>query len=561
MRLSTGYLVLVSISGVLAACISQPPRVRIADGTVIGFSNNSIDTFQGIPYADPPIGELRFKSPRVLSSPFGVFNATSTPRSCPPHPIVTDPNIFKLLPPPLSDAVNGYFHTPTIVDEDCLNLAVQRPSSTAPNAKLPVLVWIYGGSFQFGSYEDYDYSPMISKSVALGHPIIVVRMQYRTGTWGFLAGKDLQEEGNTNIGLKDQRLALQWVAENIAAFGGDPDKVTIWGESAGSMSVFYQSIAYSGDNTYRGRKLFRAAIMNSGAALPGQPVDSQTAQSYYNALVTATGCDGAVDGRLSCLRKVPYDSLYNATAVIPGMFSPDGLRMSFFPRSDPNDTFLPSSSFDLIKEQKIASIPVLSGTQDDEGTLFGLSMLNSTNSTTLTKALHELYPVASSDIFESLLKLYPDQPSLGSPFGTGNASQLYLGFKRNAALVGDSAFHFQKRAFHEAVAGKLKIWNYNSKYGKATPFLGTFHGSDLGLMRSGQPVVPYEAIIQYYISFVNFLDPNTLSDNVDLPNWPQWDRDSKKMLEFRDNATAVVTDDARQEAFEYFAKVQDKLLL
>ncbi|VUC29770.1 unnamed protein product [Clonostachys rosea] len=561
MRLSIGLWVLASISGALAACIDRAPRVRIADGTVIGFSNNSIDTFQGIPYADPPIGELRFKTPRPLSSPFGIFNANSTPRSCPPHPIVTDPNIFKLLPPPLSDAVNGYFHTPTIVSEDCLNLAVQRPSSTASNAKLPVLVWIYGGSFQFGSYEDYDYSPMITKSVALGHPIIVVRMQYRTGTWGFLAGKDLQEEGSTNVGLKDQRLALQWVADNIAAFGGDPDKITIWGESAGSMSVFYQTIAYSGDNTYRGRKLFRGAIMNSGSALPGQAVGSQTSQGYYDSLVTAAGCDGAADGSLSCLRQVPYDRLYNATAAIPGMFSPDGLRMSFVPRTDPKDTFLPSSTFDLLKAQKIAQVPVLSGTQDDEGTLFGLSMLNSTNSTTLTKALHDLYPVVSSDVFESVLNVYPDQPSLGSPFDTGNANQLYQGYKRNAAIVGDLAFHFQKRAFHEAVASKLKIWNFNSKYGKATPFLGTFHGSDLGLMSSGQPSVPYQAILQYYISFINFLDPNKLGQNGEVPNWPQWDTNGKKMMEFRDNATSVVTDNARQEAYEYFVKVQDKFLL
>jgi carboxylesterase type B len=95
-------------------------------------------------------------------------------------------------------------------------------------------------------------------------PIIVVTVNYRVGGHGFLGGKELHAEGSTNLGLLDQRLGLQWVSDNIDAFGGDPTKVTIWGESAGAISVFDQMAAYDGNNTYKGKPLFRGAIMNSG---------------------------------------------------------------------------------------------------------------------------------------------------------------------------------------------------------------------------------------------------------------------------------------------------------
>lgn len=94
-----------------------------------------------------------------------------------------------------------------------------------------------GSGFEVGSTQMYDGTPIVSESIALGHPIIYVAVNYRVGGFGFLAGKELQSDGSTNLGLRDQRMGLKWVAENIAAFGGDPDKVTIWGESAGAISV------------------------------------------------------------------------------------------------------------------------------------------------------------------------------------------------------------------------------------------------------------------------------------------------------------------------------------
>lgn len=110
----------------------------------------------------------------------------------------------------------------------------------------------------------YPGSIWVEESVKQGQPVIVVTSNYRVAGYGFLGGKDLLAEGSTNLGLRDQRLGLEWVSDNIEAFGGDPEKVTIWGESAGSISVFSHMVAYDGDHTYKGKPLFRGAMMNSG---------------------------------------------------------------------------------------------------------------------------------------------------------------------------------------------------------------------------------------------------------------------------------------------------------
>jgi carboxylesterase type B len=114
-----------------------------------------------------------------------------------------------------------FFQTTTNTGENCLNLNVQRPSGTTSKSNLPVVVWFFGGGFEFGSTQTYDGTSLITKSGALGSPIIYVAVNYRLGGFGFLAGSELQADGSTNLGLRDQRLGLEWVSDNIAAFGGD----------------------------------------------------------------------------------------------------------------------------------------------------------------------------------------------------------------------------------------------------------------------------------------------------------------------------------------------------
>src|SRR6266536_3625419 len=117
-----------------------------------------------------------------------------------------------------------------------------------------------------------------SRSVTEAKPIIFVIVSYRVGGFGSLPGAEILADGSANLGLLDQRLSLQWVADNIAAFGGDPAKVTIWGESAGAISVLDQMALYNGDISYKGKPLFRGGIMNSGSIVPGDPVAGPTGQ-------------------------------------------------------------------------------------------------------------------------------------------------------------------------------------------------------------------------------------------------------------------------------------------
>jgi carboxylesterase type B len=132
--------------------------------------------------------------------------------------------------------------------EDCLYLNVIRPSSTTSSSLLPVAVWIHGGGLFMGGSNDprYNLSFIVQNSVDMSKPMIGISIQYRLSAWGFLGGKEALGGGATNLGYRDQRLALHWIQENIAAFGGDPSKVTIWGESAGGQSVGAQLLAYNG---------------------------------------------------------------------------------------------------------------------------------------------------------------------------------------------------------------------------------------------------------------------------------------------------------------------------
>lgn len=221
-------LLAIAASGLARADIrTTNPSVTIKNGTLIGSSNNTVDSFIGIPYAKPPINDLRFRSPQAIDQPLGVVTLPSVAPACIQQKLSSlDTTGMPAEAVPLAEAasnrpVNGS-------SEDCLTLSVQRPAGLSAGEKLPVLVWIHGGGWSIGASQWYDGSAIIRKSINISQPIIFVALNYRLNAFGFLQGKELQEDGSTNLGLRDQRKAFEWVAENIAAFGGDPDKVTIW---------------------------------------------------------------------------------------------------------------------------------------------------------------------------------------------------------------------------------------------------------------------------------------------------------------------------------------------
>jgi len=302
------------------------PIVRTDDGFVRGMAAGTVDEFLGLPYAAPPTGNLRWRSPAPPAAWDGVRDATQFGPSCPQ---VLDPKLNPELPP-------------GAISEDCLYLNVYAPPpSMNDQGGRPVLVWIHGGGLVQDGARDYDGSKLAADG------IVVVTINYRLGALGFLAHPALASHGAAgNYGLMDQQAALRWVQRNIARFGGDPHNVTIAGQSAGGLSVLAQMVSPGA------RGLFQRAIVQSGAfALNQRPL--ATAEAAGEAFATAVGCP---DQSAACLRNASVSDLVNDFGVeIPGVV--DGSVLT-----QPIGTALATGQF--------ARVPIINGITHDEELLF-----------------------------------------------------------------------------------------------------------------------------------------------------------------------------------------------
>jgi cholinesterase len=210
-------------------------------------------------------------------------------------------------------------------------------------------------------------------AVVPGKPFIAVTLNYRLAAWGFITSMEVAGTGNTNLGLRDQRLALHWIQENIRAFGGDPNKVTIWGESAGAMSVGYHLIAYGG----RDDGLFRAGILESGGPITPSLVNITQMQNSYDLLVAQTNCSQSPDS-LQCMRELPFETLnavLNNTQNVAGSASTSSFQFSS-PVVD-GDLIRDWGSVQLNRSQFV-KVAILAGTNTDEGASFGPVGINTT---------------------------------------------------------------------------------------------------------------------------------------------------------------------------------------
>ncbi|KAH8811041.1 lipase 1 [Xylogone sp. PMI_703] len=530
------------------------PTVNIRYGTIVGSNINGIDSFKGIPFAQPPTGPLRLKPPHAITSNTGVVQATGTPNACPQFNAQYN---LSALPDTVLTLLADLLNTVENQSEDCLTIDVYRPSTAKPGSNLPVVFWIYGGAFESGSTQGQNPTNLIQASIDAGKPMIYVQANYRLGGFGFLGGKEILADGSSNLGLLDQRLALQWTADNIEQFGGDPSKVTIWGFSAGAMSVFDQMALYGGNNTYKDKPLFRAALMESGSILPADSVDSPKAQAIYDMVVDSAGCRGSKDS-LSCLRSVDYATFLNAASSVPVASSYNSIALSYLPR--PDGAVLPASPDVLANRGQVAKVPVLIGNQEDEGTDFSIYQGNITNNQQLVEYLKTLYfQNATTTQVEAFVATYPDDAAAGSPFRTGDANNIYPEYKRLAAILGDYAFILQRRLFlntFEKNALSVPTWSYLASYFYGLPVLGTFHGLSSLYAYGVLPGYPSSIIQQSYISFINDIDPN--DGNLLLPAWPQW-KEGQQLLNLQALTTVIVPDIFRQESYSFLTSNIDVL--
>src|SRR5678809_226250 len=234
----------------IAQLNGEAPRIKTANGTLEGMNESGIKTFKGVPFAAPPVGVLRWKEPQPVKDWTGVRKADKFGPRAMQLPVFGD----------MSFRSDG-------MSEDCLYLNVWTPAKTG-NEKLPVLVYFYGGGYMAGDGSELRYD---GESMAR-EGIVSVTVNYRLGVFGFLSHPELTKESSHhasgNYGLLDQSAAVQWVQKNIAAFGGDPKKITIAGESAGSSSVSAQMASPLSRNIIAG------AIGESGSLLGSMPTAS-----------------------------------------------------------------------------------------------------------------------------------------------------------------------------------------------------------------------------------------------------------------------------------------------
>jgi carboxylesterase type B len=522
------------------------PSVIISNGTVVGSTAFNIDTFNGIPYAQPPTGTNRLKLPSPLATGFGTIQAIGTPKACPQY---NGTNIaFPNGSPASSSAstqptglpmINGTSLIPSTgtVDqsEDCLTLNVQKPSDANSNSKLPVLVYIYGGGFVQGSSSTYDATQIMLKANEVSNStvsakIIHVAMNYRVGAFGFLPGAEIKNDGVSNLGLLDQRLALKWVQENIAAFGGDPTKVTIMGESAGSVSTFIQLLAQGGDNNYKSKPLFRGAIMDSGSIIPTLNIDHAKPQSVYDLLVSKIpACASLVSNlTLDCLRKTNYTTFAAAANSIPTQ----GLNSPFFPRPDPSSGFYTQSAELSVAAGAYTKVPIIIGNQEDEGTIWGFFGQPVQGTSQIVEYLRTYFPDANPIHIQNFVDSYSTDPADGSPFRRGIFDEYYPGYKRFNAILGDLALILPRRVFLNAASGIIPSWSYlQTHLYSLVPFFGTLHGADVVEFYNDFPFGNVAATMQvYYLSFINHMDPNKINSISTLVNWPKYTTSARTML-------------------------------
>jgi carboxylesterase type B len=393
---------------VAAATFTAGVRIGDADSSinVLGFARNDIEVFLGIPYAEDTSGKNRFKPPIPYEyTPGETIDATKPGVACPQH--------FGVIFAPLG------LGNVTEISEDCLNLNVARPKAGDREGKgpLPVLVWIHGGSFWWASNNEPTTAPdrLIKQSVENGEPIIHVAMNYRLGFFGFANSGSLYEEGSMNAGLRDQRAAIEWVRENIAYFGGDPERITIAGQSSGGLAIGMQIMAYGGEKPLP----FQQGIAQSQSLEPG--ITGRFARDAMALVVDYVGCNTTeldAPETIDCLRGLDTNTLLNASFVTYDDDISHNIGDIWLPNVDGD--FLPAPPSQLIEEGRFGNATFMSGWMQDDLNVYTNTSLKTAKDT--YDFIRGYLPAISEDDLTKLLDMYPVEEF---PTGIDLAAEFY----------------------------------------------------------------------------------------------------------------------------------------
>lgn len=490
----------------------KPEIVKISDGALKGYAANGISTFLGIPFAAPPVGDLRWKPPAAPAKWTDTRDAGSFGPSC------VQTNTYGVM------AVRS-------TSEDCLYLNVFAP--TAGRSKLrPVMVWIHGGGLINGRTNDYDPRKLVKDG-----DLVVVSLTYRMNAFGFMAHPALDKEGHAfgNYGLLDQQAGLKWVQDNIKAFGGDPNNVTVFGESAGGISIMFNLISPGA------KGLFHKAILQSGvSASPQTPLEA--AEKTGTDFATAMGCE---DQTAACMRSKSVDEIIAKA----GRFLNGAVRSV-------DGTIIPAQMQSLMAEGKFHKVPILMGNNADEWNWF----TSLTELGTKKPMAAEDYPKTLSTTFgaERAAKIEKEYPLSGSP-SPSEAFSLALsswGFycpsrrvmrsaDKNGATI--YAFEFNDRKapqYFPAVS-----FPYGATHTLEIQYIFPGYHGAAGVKKplSAEQQKLSDTMVKYWTNFARTGNPN----GKGLPNWPQW-KQAKEQTQMLDMKVTTGTEFAANRKCDFW---------
>lgn len=416
----------------------QAPLVRVTQGQISGVQDGAAHVYRAIPYAAPPVGNLRWRAPQPAAAWRGIRDGSSFAPNCG----MTRPG-----PPPDMLPYTSEFNAPGPASEDCLYLNIWGPADKA-SLDLPVMVWIHGGGFQGGG----STSPLFNGSRLAAKGAVIVTINYRLGPLGFLAHPDLAKESllgtSGNYGLLDIVAALRWVQENISGFGGDSSKVTLFGQSAGGMAINALLMAPMA------KSLFHGAIIQSGVTT-GWLSSADKAQADGVALAAAAGAPS-----IAALRKLSVAQLLAATANMPAR-TEKPLMVRFIPNLD--GKIVTADPMQPRGDPQIA-VPIIAGFNRDEGE--GSTLGEQVSPEAFEARVRAKY----GEYADRLLALYPH----GSDEDASHSAYLLPRDQAMAALILWSSAR-------EAKTGQpVYAYAFNHVYpGPSAEAFGSFHSSEV----------------------------------------------------------------------------------
>jgi len=500
----------------------QGPVVNTAQGDVQGFIKEQVNLFYGIPYAAPPVGELRWTAPQPHANWQGVLKATQAPPQCFQYMLYMQRG-----------------------QEDCLYLNVATPN-TKPEKPKPVMVWFHGGGFIGG--DSLQGTPL--QRLAARGDVVVVSMQYRVGALGFLAHPALSAESEKtnkkyasgNYGLMDQQAALRWVRDNISAFGGDASNVTIFGESAGGMSV----CAHLASPVSAG--LFKQAIIESGPCTKNN-ANLSAAEKQGEWLAIRANCEGRGD-LLPCLRGKKPEEILQALPNDPAFVFGEGDFGVWGPVTD--GYILPESIEKSFQTGRFNRVPVINGNNDDEGSLM-----------VMFSHEYRFKPLKTEDYEKRIRYLVGDNQAVIDKVKARYPLEKYS--DPGAALaevLGDSFMACNIHQISDWLSPWTPLYAYTFTYPDAAFILpemrklGAFHSAELQFIfhapmnwfRSrfaGDELKLAEAMMDYWAQFAHTGNPNRAEQLA----WPAY-ADNKKQMMF--DRQLSIANNSKQAACDFW---------